>query len=454
MKKREFIKLSSVMMAGTALTPLVDFAQGNTLTNWAGNVTYSTTNLIRAGSVPDAAETVKRYDRIKVLGTRHCFNKIADSRDRFLSLSTLNQVIGLDTQHRTVTVESGIRYGDLAVWLNDRGYALHNLASLPHISVAGGCITATHGSGVHNANLSSAVTALELITASGETLGFSREKNGELFSGIVINLGGLGVVTSVTLAVRPTYQIAQYVFENLPVQALEDHFAEIMSAGYSVSLFTDWRNGNIGEVWVKSKVGEGPSFAGQKDWLGASAATKDMHPIPTLSAENCTPQMGVPGPWHERLPHFKMGFTPSAGKELQTEYFVPRENSYAAIKAVEQLRDQISPHLQITEIRCIDADDCWMSPCFHQPSTTIHFTWQPDWPAVSRLLPLIEAQLAPFDARPHWGKLFTMSHRRLAALYPKLPEFQHLLREYDPKGKFRNDFLNTNIFGMSPQLAG
>src|SRR5579863_10152384 len=319
MKKREFIKLSSIMMAGTALTPLGDFAQGNTLTNWAGNITYSTTNLIRAGSVPDAVETVKRYDRIKVLGTRHCFNKIADSRDRFLSLSTLNQVIGLDTQHHTLTVGSGIRYGDLAVWLNDRGYALHNLASLPHISVAGGCITATHGSGVHNANLSSAVTALELISASGETLEFSRGKNGELFPGIVVNLGGLGVVTKVTLAVQPTYQIAQYVFENLPVQALEDHFAEIMSAGYSVSLFTDWRNGNIGEVWVKSKVGEGPSFAGQKDWFGATAATKDMHPIPTLSAVNCTPQMGVPGPWHERLPHFKMGFTPSAGKELQTE---------------------------------------------------------------------------------------------------------------------------------------
>ena len=288
MKKREFIKLSSVMMAGSALTPLVDFAQDNPLTNWAGNITYGTTNLTRAGSVTDAVGMVKRYDRLKVLGTRHCFNKIADSHDRFLSLSTLNRVIGLDTQHHTVTVESGIRYGDLAVWLNDRGYALHNLASLPHISVAGGCITATHGSGVHNTNLSGAVTALELITASGETLEFSREKNSELFPGIVVNLGGLGVVTKVTLAVRPTYQIAQFVFENLPVQALEDHFTEIMSAGYSVSLFTDWRNGNIGEVWVKSKVGEGPSVAGQKEWFEATAATKDMHPIPTLSAERAT----------------------------------------------------------------------------------------------------------------------------------------------------------------------
>jgi xylitol oxidase len=447
MKKREFIKLSSVMMAGTALTPLVDFAQDNKITNWAGNLTYGATNLVRAGTVAEVTEAVRRYDRLKVLGTRHCFNTIADSHDRFLSLAGLNQVISLDTDHRTVTVGASIKYGELAVWLNAKGYALHNLASLPHISVAGGCITATHGSGVNNANLSSAVIAMELITAEGETLEFSREENNELFAGWVVNLGGLGVITTLTLAIQPTYQIAQYVFENLPISTLQQHFAEIMSAGYSVSLFTDWRNGNINEVWIKSKVGEGHSFAGQKEWFGATAATRDLHPISSLSAENCTPQMGVPGPWHERLPHFKMGFTPSAGKELQSEYFVPREHSYAAIKAVEQLHDQISPQLQITEVRCIGADDLWMSPCNHQPSTTIHFTWKPDWPAVSKLLPLIEAQLAPFKARPHWGKLFTMSHRRLAALYPRMTDFQQLIRMYDPKGKFRNDFLNTVIFG-------
>ena len=434
-------------MAGAALTPLADLAQEDKLTNWAGNLTYGTSSIMRVSSIPEAGEVVRRYDRLKVLGTRHCFNKIADSHDRFLSLAALNKVIGLDTQRNTVTVMSGIRYGELAVWLTDKGYALHNLASLPHISVAGGCITATHGSGVHNANLSSAVSSFELITASGETQEFSREKNSELFTGSVVNLGGIGVITKLTLAVQPTYQVSQFVFENLPVAALQQHFDEIMSAGYSVSLFTDWRTDTVNEIWIKCKVGEGHSFAGQPEFFNATAAKKDLHPISSLSAENCTPQMGVPGPWHERLPHFKMGFTPSAGKELQTEYFVPREHSFAAIQAVGRLHDQISPHLQITEVRCIDSDDLWMSPCGHRPSTTIHFTWQPDWPAVSKLLPLIESQLAPFHARPHWGKLFTMSHRRLAALYPRMGDFQHLLREYDPKGKFRNDFLNTVIFG-------
>ena len=435
------------MMAGTALTPLIDLAQDNRLKNWAGNYTYSTSHLQPANSVEETRALIRQYDRMKVLGTRHCFNNIADSNHQLLSLLPMNRALSLDTHRHTVTVESGIRYGELAVFLEDNGYALHNLASLPHISVAGGCITGTHGSGVNNANLSSAVKALQLITAAGDTVSFSREKNSELFAGAVVNLGGLGVITQMTLAVQPTYQVRQYVYENLAIQQLQDHFEEIMSAGYSVSLFTDWLKGNVSEVWIKSRVGEGAAFGGRHEFFGATAATKNLHPIRDISAENCTPQMGVPGPWHERLPHFKMGFTPSSGKELQTEYFVPREYSYAAIKAVEQLREKVSPHLLISEIRCIAADDLWMSPCYHQPSTTLHFTWKPDWPAVSKVLPLIEEQLAPFHAKPHWGKLFTVSHQRLQSLYKRMSDFQELLRHYDPKGKFRNDYLDKNIFG-------
>jgi xylitol oxidase len=229
------------------------------------------------------------------------------------------------------------------------------------------------------------------------------------------------------------------------MSALATHFDEIMGAGYSVSLFTDWRNANVSEVWIKSKDA---SLSGHPTFFGAHAATKNLHPIRNLGAENCTEQMGVPGPWHERLPHFRMGFTPSSGKELQTEYFVPREHSYAAIRAVEQLREKISPHLFISEIRCIDADQLPMSPCYHQPSTAIHFTWKPEWPEVRQLLPLIEAQLAPYNARPHWGKLFTMPHQRLAALYPKMHQLQQLMRHYDPTGKFRNEYLDKVIFGV------
>jgi alditol oxidase len=216
--------------------------------------------------------------------------------------------------------------------------------------------------------------------------------------------------------------------------------------GYSVSLFTDWQQQRINEVWIKSRIEKGQMFEPTPEFYGAVRARKNLHPIAELSAENCTEQMGVPGPWHERLPHFRMGFTPSAGKELQSEYFVPRRHAVEAILAVERLRDQISPHLLISEIRTVAADSLWLSPCYEQPCVTIHFTWKQDWPAVRMLMPMIEKELAPFNARPHWGKLFTISAGRLRSLYHKMPEFVQLARQYDPKGKFRNEFLNTKVF--------
>ena len=433
-------------MTGTLLSPLVDLSQDEKLRNWAGNYIYSTTRLDNAKTTAEVQDLVKKYDRLKVLGTRHCFNGIADSKDRFISLIQLNKDISIDKTAKTVSVASGVRYGELAIHLFNHGYALHNLASLPHISIAGACATATHGSGNRNGNLSTAVSAMEMITAAGETVSLSREKDGEQFSGAVVNLGGAGVVTKMTLDIQPSFMVRQDVYENLAFDQLEKNFDEIMGAGYSVSLFTDWQNKKFSEVWIKSRLEEGLKQQYHTEFFGARPATKNLHPIVELSAENCTEQMGVPGPWHERLPHFRMGFTPSSGKELQSEFFVPRDRSYEAIRAIEQLHEKITPHLFITEIRTVDADNLWMSPCYHQPSTTIHFTWKPEWEAVRKLLPLIESQLAPFNAKPHWGKLFTMSPAHLQSLYKKLPDFLRLLAQYDPRGKFRNEFLNKNLY--------
>jgi xylitol oxidase len=381
-----------------------------------------------------------------VLGTRHCFNNIADSTHSLLSLKSMDQVVALDSEARTVTVDAGMTYGQLCPYLDGKGFALHNLASLPHISIAGACSTATHGSGERNGNLATAVSALEIVTADGEVVRLSRQQDGEAFRGAVVGLGSLGVITQVTLDIQPTYMMRQYVYENLPLPAVKDHFDAIESSAYSVSLFTDWQNQRMNEVWIKSRDEKGQAFDATPEFFGATRATKNLHPIAELSAENCTEQMGVPGPWFERLPHFRMGFTPSAGKELQSEYFVPRQHAVEAILAVERLRDQVSPHLMISEIRTIAADHLWLSPCYEQPCVTIHFTWKPDWPAVRKLLPVIERELAPFNARPHWGKLFTTTPAELKSVYKKLPDFIQLSRGYDPQGKFRNQFLDTNIF--------
>lgn len=433
-------------MTAPVISPVKSWAQDEKLKNWAGNLEYSTNNIFYPESVEDVQRLIKKCSKLRALGTRHCFNTIADSKDNLVCTKKMNKIISLDTNSRTVTVEGGIKYGELAPWLYEKGFALHNLASLPHISVAGSCTTATHGSGVKNANLATQVNAIEVVTANGDVNHLSRERDGEKFLAAVVGLGALGVVTKVTLDIIPTFMVRQNVYLNLPLSELKNNFEKIVSAGYSVSLFTDWQSESINEVWVKSKDDGTTDNKALTEFYGAKAATKNMHPIAELSSESCTEQMNVPGPWHERLPHFKMGFTPSSGKELQAEYFIPFHNATDAIFAIQKLGSQIGPHLFISEIRTIAADNFWMSPCRKQASVAIHFTWKQEWPAVSKLLPIIEEQLAPFNARPHWGKLFTVSPKVLSSRYEKLEEFKKMTATYDPHAKFRNDFLDNNIY--------
>jgi alditol oxidase len=414
--------------------------------NWAGNYTYSAARLHYPETVEQVQELVAGCRKLRVLGSRHSFNGIADSSEDLLSLERFDPGVTVDRERRTVTVAAGVKYGQLCRELHRAGYALHNLASLPHISIAGACATATHGSGDGNGNLATAVAAMELVTADGRVVVLSREHDGEQFQGAVVGLGGLGVVTKLTLDIVPAFEMRQEVYENLPVAQLEEHFDQIVSSAYSVSLFTDWREARVNLVWFKRRITDGAPSELEPTLFGATLAPGHRHPIVSLSAEPCTPQMGIPGPWFERLPHFRLENTPSSGEELQTEYFVPRRHALAAFRAIDQVREQVAPLLQISEVRTIAADDLWMSPCYKQACVAFHFTWYQNWEAVSQLLPLIEQQLAPFDARPHWGKLFTMPPARLQALYEKLPDFQHLLRSYDPQGKFRNAFVDTYIF--------
>ncbi len=453
MQKRTFLKLSSALVTGSVFTPLLSCMpdkkeQAAALKNWAGNLTYSTTNVFEPGNLAEVQEAIKQCNKVRALGTRHCFNRIADSEDNLISTQNLNKTIDINLKARTVTVDAGIRYGEFCKQIHSAGFAIHNLASLPHISVAGACATATHGSGVTNGNLASAVSSLELVKADGEVITLSRDKDPD-FYGAVVGLGSLGVVTKITLDLVPAFDVRQDVYLNLPMSQLENNFDEIMSGGYSVSLFYDWQTENINQVWIKRVVKEGEAITADSEFFGATLADRNVHPILELSAENCTEQMGVAGPWYERLPHFKMNFTPSSGEELQAEFFVPRQHAVEAIKAVALLRDEIKPVLMITEIRTIDADNLWMSPCYHQPSVAIHFTLKQDIDGVNALLPKIEEKLSPFNVKPHWGKLFTITPETLKARYEKYDDFQQLIDRYDPQGKFRNEFMKNNVLGST-----
>jgi xylitol oxidase len=405
--------------------------------NWAGNVSYSTAQILTPRSVAEAQEMIAGAERIRPLGTRHSFSLVADSNDALLSAEHLNHV--LEIGDGTVTVEAGITYGDLARVLHEHGLALSNLASLPHISIGGAIATGTHGSGVGNQSLAAAVSSLELVTANGSTTTLSR--GDPSFDGAVVSLGALGLVTQASLDVIPAFELRQYVFERLPWSAVVTDLDAVLSGGYSVSIFTTWAEPTVEQVWVKTK----DRLDSQASYFGASPAAQPRNPVPSAPWQNCTEQLGVPGPSHERLPHFRPEFTPSSGAELQSEYVVPRSHGAAAVSELRRLGRLTSPLLLISEIRAIAKDTLWLSPFYEQDSVAFHFTWKPLAEEVLTVLPQIEGALAPFGMRPHWGKLFTASAEAVVAAYPKLPDFRRLVQALDGGGTFRNDFIARYI---------
>ncbi|MFE5136573.1 FAD-binding protein [Streptomyces fagopyri] len=412
------------------------------LTNWAGNITYTAEELHRPRSLDALAALVAKSARVRVLGSGHSFNEIADpGRDGvLLSLSALPPVVDVDTTARTVRVAGGVRYAELARRVHEHGLALHNMASLPHISVAGSVATGTHGSGIRNGSLASAVREVELITADGSTRTIGREDAG--FDGAVTSLGALGVVTALTLDLEPDFEVSQYVFTELPEDGTD--FETVAAAAYSVSLFTDWGRPGFRQAWLKRRTDQP-----QADFPWGTPATEAMHPVPGMPAGNCTRQFGVPGPWHERLPHFRAEFTPSSGSELQSEYLLPRPYAADALRALGAIRGSVAPLLQICEVRTVAADRQWLSPAHGRDTVALHFTWVDDTEAVLPVVRRVEAALEPFDPRPHWGKVFTVPPDALRGRYPRLDDFRELARTTDPAGKFANAFVSDFLHPLS-----
>ncbi|MEB8339162.1 FAD-binding protein [Streptomyces endophyticus] len=413
------------------------------VTNWARNITFAADRLHRPATVDELRKAVATSGHIRVLGSGHSFNRIADvDAERggaLVSLGALPSRIDVDTAERTVRVGGGVRYAELAAALHGHGLALPNMASLPHISVAGSVATGTHGSGNGNRSLAEAVRAVEILTGDGELVTLARGDAG--FEGAVVSLGALGVVLSLTLDVEPSFDVAQHVFRELPFQGLD--FAAVSSAAYSVSLFTDWRGPRFDQVWVKRRMPDALDFP----W--AEAAVEAQHPVPGMSAVHCTEQFGVPGPWHERLPHFRAEFTPSSGDELQSEYLLPREHTVAALAALDAVRDRIAPVVQVCEVRTVAADTQWLSPAYGRDTVAFHFTWVADTERVLPVVSLVEDRLREFGPRPHWGKVFTADPARVAERYPHAADFVALAERLDPEGKFSNAFVR----GLLPRGA-
>ncbi|MGK5682060.1 FAD-binding protein [Actinoplanes sp. URMC 104] len=405
------------------------------VTNWAGNIVFNARSVRRPASVDEVQEIVAGGGPIRVLGSGHSFNRMADTDGTLVSLADLPRVVEISADRRSVRVDGGIRYGELAGELHRNGLALHNMASLPHISVAGAIATATHGSGARNKNLASAVSSIEFVDGSGKPVTVSRGDAD--FEGVVVNLGALGVVTALTLDVQPAFELRQYVYDNVPRASVDEHLHDMLGDGYSVSLFTNWTGLDISHAWLKRAEPLGD------EWYGGHLADGPRHPVPGMPAMNSTEQGGVPGPWHTRLPHFRMEFTPSSGEELQSEYHVARADGLAAIDAVASIRTQVASVLQVCEVRSIAGDELWLSPNYRRDSIALHFTWIADSDAVLPVVGELEQRLAPLNARAHLGKVFTQTPSTIRSSYERFADFQELVRRYDPAGTFRNEWLDA-----------
>ncbi|MCU1476045.1 MAG: FAD-binding protein [Subtercola sp.] len=413
--------------------------------NWAGNYEFGAARLHTPSSVEEVQAIVAGSPHVRALGTRHSFNDLADASGDLISLVDLPPELVIDADARTVTLAAGTRYGTVAAALQSEGWALHNMGSLPHISVAGAISTGTHGSGNRNGSLATAVSGLEFVTGRGELAQVTRQAPS--FAGMVVSLGALGVVTRVTLDIQPTFDVRQDVYVELPWDALLESFEEITGAAYSVSLFTNWRGDSLEQLWLKTRLEAGEPRVLPGTVFGATSSLSKIATLAGAELDNTTMQGGVPGPWSERLPHFRFDATPSNGDELQSEFFVDRAHAAAALSVVRSLGERIAPLLLVTELRTVAADELWLSMAYERESLAIHFTWKNEPAAVFALLPDLEAALAPFGARPHWGKVFTGDARSVVPLYERMPEFAALAGVYDPDRQFRNDYLER-VLGL------
>ncbi|HZN19314.1 MAG TPA: FAD-binding protein [Micromonosporaceae bacterium] len=410
---------------------------GVPLVNWGGNVTFRAVRLHRPASVDELRRIVAGSRRVRALGSGHSFSLVADTTHDLVRLDRLPATVEIDAASLTATVGAGARYAEVAAELHRAGFALANLASLPHISVGGAYATGTHGSGDTQRCLSASVAALQLVGPDGDLVERSRDVDGDAFAGSVVALGALGIVTRLRLRIEPAFEVAQRVRLGVALDEVADRLDEVFGAAYSVSAFTDWRSGVAG-VWLKSRTDQ-PGTG----WAGGRPADRPLHPVPGLPAGSCTEQLGVAGPWHERLPHFRPELTPSTGKELQSELYLPRDvapDAFAAIRGVGHL---VAPVLQIAEIRTVAADDLWLSPAYGRDCVTLHFTWAPDAAAVLPVLAAVEERLMPLGARPHWGKLTTAGPQEIIGRYQRRDQFARLAAECDPDGKFRNAFVDS-----------
>jgi alditol oxidase len=412
--------------------------------NWADNHTFEAGRVHQPTSIDDVRRLVAASPRVHAVGARHSFNSVADSPGDMIDLGKIDPNFAIDPERRTVTVGAATNYGVLAVHLHEAGWALHNMASLPHVTVAGATMTGTHGSGDRLGNLATAVVRLEMVTAAGDLV--TLHHSDDDFPGAVVSLGALGIVTRVTLDIEPGYTLRQDAYEGLPWASLLSDIDAVMSAGYSVSLMTNWSGPTVRRWWIKTRADRDTAPRPPSPVFDVIVSEQPSATGTPESIARLNP-FGVSGPWSDRLTHFKRDVQPGPEGHLQSEYMLPRAQATTAIARLREMGERIDGLLHGTEIRSMTGDNLWLSPSYGDDHVALHFSWQREIDKVDAITRDIEALLLPLGGRPHWGKIMHASAAQLEPLYPQLPAFRELARSYDPGGKFRNAFLDAHVFG-------
>jgi L-gulonolactone oxidase len=421
-------------------------------TNWAGNQAALPRHYVVARSEADVVAAVSRgvaeRERVRPVGSGHSFTDIAVTDGIIVDVAALAGVRSIDHATRLVTVGAGTRLADLNAALHDNGLALPNLGDVDRQTIAGAIGTATHGTGTRFNCISAAVAGVRVVTGDGGVLTVDGRSRPELLGPLRANLGALGILTEVTLQCVDAFNL-QAVEETLDIDELLASFDEVAAGNEHVEFY--WFPGTrTGLRKVNNRTTDPLRYNRRKafvaDEIMGNAVFGALVRLGRRRPQLVAPALKAAVPIGQRkrivAPSHTVFCSPRRVKFVEMEYAVPREALRDAFAEVRRIADSAAAPITFPiEVRVLDADDIPLSMASGRPSgfIAVHVDAGSSHEAY---FAAVEAAMARYDGRPHWGKLHRLGHEQLARLYPRWHEFMAARDELDPDRHFANPYLD------------
>jgi FAD/FMN-containing dehydrogenase len=396
-------------------------------TNWVGNQSFTPARIASPRSEDELATLVRQAAgagmHVRVAGAGHSFTPVAQTDGLLIEMAQLTGVTATDPVRRRVTVRAGTPIHDLYQPLWDAGLALRNQGDIDTQQIAGAVATATHGSGISNGSLSTVVRGVRLVCADGSIREIG-EQDPRLLRAAQVSIGTLGAVSELELAVTDAYRLTEEVGLWRWEDVLE-RFDELVRGHRHFGFF--WMpTEESGALYNLQRHGE-ETFADRCYVKLFDEAPPDR------------PDSARPGRRTDRCYRiYPMVYSPNFH---ELEYFVALEHGREALEAMRELMLASQPDaIYPLEVRTVGPDDAYLSPSQGTATTVISVSGTPgtDYWAYLRS---VDALLAPYRPRVHWGKLHFLTPEQLHERYPEAAEFIAVRRELDPEGVFLNDHL-------------